>query len=807
MQDESSKQPLVSIGDVVSIEKEKTSVTFQCENALLRLTIREARIIQIRTTFQDEFKLDESFIVIPSSKASPEFELLEDADGWHLKTSALQVNISKSPCRLIFCDSQGTLINADTEPTGISGNNQQVCCSKVMPLKEHYYGFGHKGVPLDKRGTLMTMWNQHQLYKPDSDPLSVNVPFFIAIYQGNAYGLFFDTPAKSIFDMGASDSNSYTITLEDTELNYYFIFGPDPKQVLYSYSRLTGTMSLPPKWTLGYHQCRYSYPTEKRIREIASELRHRRIPCDAIWFDIHYLDNFRFFTWDMKAFPNPKQLISDLAKDDFHSVVIIDPGVVQDENYQVYQDGLANDSFLRKEDGEFFFGTTWGGPAVFPDFLQSKVRRWWGDLHIPLLKQGVAAIWNDLNEPQVFMIEEYDELAKAVHSDGNRIYPHTYIHNLYANLMNQATFEALQRLRPNIRPWILSRSGWAGVQRFAAVWTADNGSSWEHLRASVPMLLNLSMAGIPFVGADVGGFFGDCTPELFARWIQMAVFTPFCRDHTCVNTVDQEPWAFGEEVEEISRHYISWRYRLLPYLYDLAHEASITSTPIIRPLILEFPNDEHCHSVDDEFLLGPSLLIAPILTEGGKEREIYLPPASWVDPHTQEQYTGPTTIKIQTPLDYCPTFVRLGSIIPLHPVVQHTGEPIHQLHLDIYPSSFPDGAAEYSHYEDDGNTLAYKQNEIAITQYWCYTEPNKLQLDILAPEGTYNPESRTYFLNFRTLSKPPKNVILDSCDLTKIDNIESVDQTAEGWFWRDDDKTLIVKFPDRRNRMEVIVFL
>ncbi|MFX1563514.1 MAG: glycoside hydrolase family 31 protein [Promethearchaeota archaeon] len=807
MHGENGKQSFTSIRDVIAVTTEDASVTFKCENALLRLTILDANTIRIRTTFTSAFKPDVSFVVLPSTRASPEFKVMEETDGWRVITSALQVHISKSPCRLAFYDSQGNIINADTTSTGMSGNNGQVRCSKVLPAKEHYYGFGHKGIPLDKRSVLMTMWNQHQLYEPESDPLSVNVPFFTGICQGNAYGLFFDTPAKSVFDMGASDSNSYTIILDDTELNYYFIFGPDPKQVLHRYSMLTGTIPLPPKWTLGYHQCRYSYPNEKRIREIATELRSRRIPCDAIWFDIHYLDNFRFFTWDKKAFPNPKKLISDLSKADFHSVVIIDPGVVQDENYKVYKEGLAKDAFLRKEDGEFFLGTIWGGPAVFPDFLQSKVRSWWGDLHIPFIEQGVAAIWNDLNEPQVFIDREYKEMVKVVHSDGRQSYPHTYIHNLYANLMDQATFEALQRLRPNTRPWILSRSGWAGVQRFAAIWTADNGSTWEHLRATVPMLLNLSMAGIPFVGADVGGFSGDSTPELFTRWLQMAVFTPFCRNHTCLGTADQEPWAFGTEVEEISRHYISWRYQLLPYFYDLAYEASITGIPIIRPLVLEFPGDEHCHSVDDEFLLGPSLLVAPILAKGANEREIYLPPANWMDMHTQKQYTGPTTIKIPAPLNHCPTFIRLSSIIPLQPVVQHSEEPIHQLNLYIYLNSTQEGAMEYRHYEDDGNSLAYKKNKFSITQYWCYIEPGKICFDILAPEGTYDTGKRTISLIFRTLPKPPKKILLDGHELAKTNDIDGKNQSEEEWFWNDHDKVLHVNVFDRHARMEVIVFL
>jgi alpha-glucosidase len=651
----------------------------------------------------------------------------------------------------------------------------------------------------------MVMWNQYQAYAPDSDPLSVNVPFFVALRAGIAYGVYLDSPAKSVFDMGAENSKRYSITCADPHLDYYFIYGPDPKQVLYSYSQLTGTMPLPPRWTLGYHQSRFSYPTEHRVREIAQELRSRMIPCDAIWFDIHYMDGYRVFTWNQEAFPNPQRLIADLAAAGFHSVVIIDPGVKQEKTYSVYTSGITKGYFLRKANANLFIGTTWPGPAAFPDFLNPKVRRWWSVHHASLFKQGVAAIWNDLNEPQVFLYAEYDELAKVVHFDGEKTIPDAGVHNLYANLENQATFEALLRHRPDQRPWVLSRAGWAGVQRYAAVWTADNTSTWEHLRVTMPMLLNLGMSGIPFVGADVGGFFKDCTPELFARWLEMAVFTPFCRDHTCDGTADQEPWAFGSEVEAISRRFISWRYQLLPYLYDLAYEASVTGTPIVRPLFLEFPSDEHCCVVEDEFLLGAALLIAPILSQSTREREVYLPAGEWIDQHTLHTHAGPVTIRVSAPLDSCPTFARIGSIIPLHPIVQHTGEPGKQLHLDIFPPTITGDGAEYRHYEDDGETLAYKRGEVALTQYWCHTEPDGVTLSILPREGPYDPGPRSYKLSVHSIIQQPARVLLDERGLTRYDDTDRLESLTTGWHWQAGSHTLHVKFPDNSNRMELSI--
>ncbi len=792
------------VGDVLEVEVEGKSVNFRCDNALLRLSVRDEGVIRVRMTTGEAFTKDSSFLVLPlQRRSSPSIEFFEEEAGWCLKTSAVQVHINRSPCRLTFYDSQGQRLNEDVLPVGMSGNSFQVQCSKVLPSNEHFYGFGHKGGRLDKRGSKMIMWNQYFPYQPDTDPLSVNVPFFVAIRQGKAHGLFFDTTVRCFFDMGATSPETYTITIDEPELDYYFICGPSPKQVLYSYSQLTGKMPLPPRWTLGYHQCRYSYPNEQRIREVTSELRKRRIPCDSIWFDIHYLDGYRVFTWDKEAFPNPSNLIEDFAADGFRSVVIIDPGVKQEEDYPIYRDGLAYDYFLRKGDGNLFVGTVWPGAVVLPDFLQPKVRRWWGNLHTTLIEQGVAAIWNDMNEPQLFLYQEYDELVKVVHSDGRQTYPHAYIHNLYANLMNQSTFEALLRLRPNKRPWVLTRAGWAGVQRYAAVWTSDNSSKWDHLQVTIPMLLNLGMAGIPFVGADVGGFFNDCTPELFTRWIQMAVFTPFCRNHTYKDTVDQEPWAFTEKVETISRRYIEWRYQLLPYFYDLFYDASKTGTPIIRPLILEFPSDEHCHTVNDEFLLGSSLLVAPVLTEGKESREVYLPPGHWIDYHTKQRYTGPVIITVSAPLDQCPIFVRRGSIIPLQPVVQHSGEAVDLLHLDVYPS--PNGSIEYLHYEDDGETLAYQHGEMATTQYWCHTEAEEIRLDILPSEGSYTSDQRHYMVTIPTFEKCPTRVLLNAGQLRYMKSVTEFEKAEAGWCWRENNHTVIIKFPDTRTRMELCI--
>jgi len=793
------------LGDVLRAEVDGSSVIFRCSNALLSITARHPRVIRLRLTFQQSFPPDHSFAVLPppSGHTLPSLKVREEEWGWSLSTGSVQIHVRRNPCHVTFLDAEGHTINRDAESHGVEWDRCCIRCSKDMPSDEHYYGFGHKGRGLDKRGCRMEMWNQYAPYTPETDPLSVNVPFLLALRRGISYGLFFDTPARALFDMGATNARTYTFTAWDDQLDYYFIYGPDPGEVLHLYSQLTGTMPLPPRWTLGFHQCRFSYPDEQTIRRVASQFRNRSIPCDAIWFDIHYMNGFRVFTWDRKAFPDPKGLIADLAAQGFHSVVIIDPGVKKEDSFHVYSQGLANNYFLRKDDGSLLVATAWPGESVLPDFFNPDVRRWWGDLHASLVEQGVAAIWNDLNEPQFFVADEYKELERVIHSDGRRTYPHPRVHNAYPNMENQATFEALLRLRPDRRPWILSRAGWAGVQRYAAIWTADNRSTWEHLRVTVPMLLNLSLAGIPMVGADVGGFFGDCTPELFARWIQMAVFTPFCRCHTNMGTADQEPWAFGSRVEGIARRYIELRYQLLPYIYDLAWEAVTTGLPIMRPLFLEFPSDERTYTIGDQFLLGSSLLVAPVLEEGAKSRQLYLPSGEWVEWTTQKRHRGQTEIEVPAPLRRCPLFVRAGSILPLQPVVQHTGKRLDQLHLHIYPPR--SGSSEYLHYEDDGETLAHQRGEWATTQYWCHTETDRISLHILPRQGPYNPGPRNYRLHFHTLPHPPNDLHLNGCPLPLIQ--DKLRAGKSGWTWRPHEHTVVAWFPDLGTRMEITLLM
>lgn len=654
----------------------------------------------------------DSFAVVRTEWPPVAASLEEVEEALWLRAGALTVEVSRSPVRLRFLDAEGRTIAADYPEGGLAWEPGRVAWVQTAPPGTHYYGFGQRTGFLDKRGRAMTLWaTDETLHTPGTDELYQAIPFFMALREGRAYGLFVDSPARVRYDMAKSYPDRYWVEAEQEVLDAYFFAGPDPRAVLGRYTELTGRMELPPLWALGFQQSRYSYYPEARVREIAREFRERQIPCDVIHLDIDYMDGYRVFTWDRERFPEPARLIGDLAGQGFKVVTIVDPGVKVDGQYRVFREGVAGGHFICHPDGELFIGTVWPGRTAFPDFARAQTRRWWGDLHKEaLLDAGVAGIWNDMNEPSCFARNTLPDTVLQG-EDGKRL-PHARLHNAYGLLMCRATHEALRRLRPGERPFILTRSGYAGIQRYAAVWMGDNHSWWEHLLMAMPMCMGMGLSGVPFVGTDVGGFTEDGDGELLVRWTQLGVFTPFFRNHSSTGTRDQEPWAFGPEVEAIVRAYIRLRYRLLPFLYNEFYQASRTGLPIMRPLFLEYPDDPATYPISDQFLVGRDLMVCPVYQPGASHRLVYLPAGTWVDFWTGERLAGPAHLVARAPLDRIPVYVRDGAIIPMGPEMNYVGEvPLKELTLAVYAGA--PGRLEL--YEDDGRSLAYKEGQWALT--------------------------------------------------------------------------------------------
>ncbi len=383
-------------------------------------------------------------------------------------------------------------------------------------------------------------------------------------------------------------------------------------------------MNIPPKWAIGYHQSRYSYETEAEVRALVQSFQEKGIPVDAIYLDIHYMDGYRVFTFDHERFPNPKKLVQDLLEMGIRVVPIVDPGVKEDPEYKTYQEGTYEDHFCKYIEGHPYFGDVWPGKSAFPDFTNTKTREWWGQNHKFYSDMGIHGIWNDMNEPAVFNETKTMDI-KVLHGKNGHPKTHRELHNVYGLLMGESTYNGMKKLIGGDRPFLLTRAGYAGVQRYASVWTGDNRSFWEHLAMSLPMVMNLGVSGVPFAGPDVGGFAHDTTGELLIRWTQAGAFTPYFRNHSAIGTVRQEPWAFGEKVESITKKYLELRYVWMPYMYNLFREAHLTGVPVMRPLFLEYPEDPGTMNVSDQFLLGDSVLIAPILSPGTTHRAVYLP--------------------------------------------------------------------------------------------------------------------------------------------------------------------------------------
>ncbi len=645
---------------------------------------------------------------------------------------------------------------------------------------ERFFGFGEKRGGLDKRGERLRMRNRDGGGEA-ADPLYVSIPFF-AVHRPHGEGagdcgLLLESFGPSEFDVASRRDDAIAMQTATGGLDLMIFPGPLLRDVVERFTSRVGRSPLPPLWALGHHQSRYSYANERQVRELAAEIRSRRIPTDVVHLDIDYMDGFRVFTWDPKRFADPAALTKELREQGLRVVTIVDPGVKVDPDYAVYRSGREHDAFCRRRDGGEYSLRVWPGNAALPDFNRSEVRSWWAEQHRALLETGVSGVWNDMNEPAgwgadlrlgrtMLRLREQDvsDVVQSDPSDPERVVSHESVRNLYGLQHCRATRAALESFGREHRPFLLSRSGYAGVQRYAALWTGDNSSRWSHLGESIPMLLNLSLSGVPFCGADIGGYFGHCTPELYARWIQIGALYPFARTHSARGGRRQEPWRFGARVEAIARHALQLRMRLLPYLYGLFREAEETGAPVWRPLCWEFPDDPEAASVEDQLLLGPSLLVAPVVERGARRRDLYLPPGPWFSWHDGARYVGPRRLEVDAPLERLPLFARGGSVIPTRSPVAHVGETAAEpLVLEV----FPGGESRGELVEDDGETSAYRGGVVARTALRLWDRAGgRLRLEIGRREGPYRIEERLLRVGIHGCA-PPDSVFLDGTPVSR----------------------------------------
>ena len=730
-------------------------------NAVMQVTALADAVVRVRIAQGDTLPEDASWAVLSEARRSAaKVEQQSTATTAGFRTSAIRVTFDVSNLRLTIKDAVGNVLQQDDPAWPVEFHGASFRVYKSMPSDEHYFGLGDKPGPLDRRGHSFSMWNTDSYaFQESTDEIYKTIPFFMTFRDGRAAGVLFDNTFRSTFDFGEANPKLYSFGSAGGPIDYYVLAGPEPKDVLREYGWLVGYAPLPPLWSLGYQQSRSSYYPQARVEEVASKLRAERIPTDVLYLDIDYQKDLRPFTVDHERFPRFSQMIADLKKEDFRVVAITDPHIadVPGEHYQPYETGITGDRFLHNPDGSLYVGKVWPGDSVFPDFTQANTREWWGRLYDRFVRDGVAGFWDDMNEPAVFVPGKTMPETTRDRIEGPGFVARTTnqaeIHNVYGMLNSRATFDGLLKLRPDDRPFVLTRATYAGGQRYAWTWTGDNVSTWNHLRLTTPMLLNLGVSGFALSGADVGGFSGVPAPTLLTKWFEIATFQPLFREHSSRQSGNREPWMDGAAEENIRRHFIETRYRLLPYLYTAAEELSRTGVPIMRPLFVEFPHANVDGQPADlaaggEFLFGPDILVAPPpYPEQQDSYEVKLPPGNWfnfwtglpVELNASRRVAKPgakdppsEALTVEPREDSLPVYVRGGAIVPMAPLTESTMEkPRGPLTLAVYPGEDCNGSI----YVDDGVSFAYRSGQFARIQFRCEVKPKLIVVHISKREG------------------------------------------------------------------------
>jgi alpha-glucosidase len=751
------------VGKVQRVEKLSGGVELTAGAAKVRVTAFRDGIFRVRVAPSGTFPKDSSWAVIETPEP-PAMKIEENQKEVRITAGSLAAIVQKSPLLIDFADAAGTVLLADELSLPMAWDGPQVHIWKKMPLEENYYGLGDKAGPMNRRNRSFTNWNTDAFgWQESTDPLYKTIPFFIGMRKGLAYGLFFDNTYRSSFDFGKESENYLSFGAEGGEINYYFIAGPDPKKIVEQYTALTGRPPLPPLWSLGYQQCRYSYYPEARVREIARLLREKRIPADTIYLDIDYQEGNAPFTINRQYFPNFEKMVADLREQGFHLILITDLHIKRNpgHGYAPYDSGMKEDVFVKNHDGSVYVGPVWPGESVFPDFTLTRVRDWWGALYKDFVGMGVAGFWNDMNEPSVFRQPEKTMPLDVVHRlDDGTTMDHRAAHNMYGMENARATYDGIRKLQPDERPFVLTRAAYSGAQRYAATWTGDNSATWNHLAMSTPMLLSMGLSGYAFVGDDIGGFAGSPPANLLTRWYELGAFNPIDRDHAEKNSLDHEPWVNGPEQEAIRRKYIELRYKLLPYIYTLTEETTRTGIPLMRPIFLEYPQSPEFFNDDHDFLFGPDLFVSPVVTEKLDAQGVALPPGEWYDYWTSEKRTGKDKIDLHPRLDEVPLYVRAGAIVPMQPLVQYTGEkPDGPLQLRVYlPTSTAGNNCRGSLYLDDGHTYAYQKGEFLRVNYSCEVSTAFVRVVSTVEKSAYLPWWKSAELTLVGTASLPKEV-------------------------------------------------
>ncbi|WP_224995633.1 TIM-barrel domain-containing protein [Cesiribacter sp. SM1] len=724
------ENPVKKVGNISDVQISDQKVLLSTDNGInAEITAYSPSVIRVRMSEQPLAE-DFSYAVVAAPQQI-KVNITQNDQQLSIQTDSLQARVQKNPFSIAFYTPDGRLINQDEQGLTTSWIGEEVTTYKKMQEGERFIGLGEKTGGLDRRGNAYTNWNTDAFgYSTGQDPLYTTIPFFIGIHSGLNYGIFLDNTYRSNFNFGASNNRFSSFGAEGGEMDYYFIYHTKLADIITSYTALTGRMPMPPLWSLGYQQNRYSYYPETEVMRIAQTLREKKIPADGITLDIHYMDAYKLFTWNTERFPDPLQMNKKLEDMGFKTTIIVDPGIKVEEGYAAYESGLKEDIFLKYPDGQNYAGQVWPGWTHFPDFTSEKGRAWWREQVKLFADQGIDGIWNDMNEIATWgqtmpgnVLFDYDGHL-TTHKEGR---------NVYGLQMTRASYNGAREAM-NKRPFLLTRAGYAGMQRYTAKWTGDNRSEDSHMLLGIRLLNSLGVSGVSFTGMDIGGFTGNPSVGLYARWIQLGAFTPYFRNHTGVNTKSSEPWAYGEEVTEIARNFINLRYRLLPYLYSSFYESTQTGQPVMRTLAIDYTHEPLVYSSDyqNQYFFGEAFMVAPFesTTSFGK---IYFPKGKWYELFTGTVEQGGQEKILQLSYNRLPVYVKESSIIPMQSLIQSTAEmPTDTLIIHVYQGSV---ANQFVYYEDDGESFDHEKGEFykRVISY----DPRKKAISFGEAEGSF----------------------------------------------------------------------
>jgi alpha-glucosidase len=724
-----------NVGKIISFQKITGGIEGKTGSSFFEVVAYSENIIRVRVS---KYKITDHFSYALASSVKPSFEnirIVENENSIELSTSALSVIIEKRPSfRVIFKNGRGEMINEDQpgEGFGTTFTGDRVSIYKKMQNGERFVGLGEALGNLDRRGTGVTL-NNTDTYKYGDPrlPMYCSIPFFIGILGDDVYGLFFNNSYKTFFNFGLSTPGFTSMQADGGDADYFLFYDTSVAKVIEHYTSVTGTMPLPPLWSLGYHQSRCSYYPQEEVKIIAETFRRKKIPLDCIVLDADYLQDYEPFRINKSRFPDMPGLARDLSKMNIELTASVNPGIKIDSSYDAYREGLQKDLFVKYTDGRLFVSDIAPSTNLFPDFTNPKTRNWWIDKMKFLPDNGIHGYWNDMNEPAVS--GSYLPENLVFDFDGRKANA-PEAKNFYGMLMARSSYESALKYGNGRRPFVLTRSGFAGVQRYSAVWSGDNQASDAHLLMGQLINVQMGLSGIPFVGPDLGGYIGDGNKDLFRRWIEVGVFSPFLRNHREFFGAANEPWAYGEETEGISKSYIGFRYRLMPYLYSKFYEASQTGMPIMRSLCISYPHENRVYdlSYQYEFLFGDAILVIP-LTSQDTFKKIFLPKGNWYDLFTDKRVEGDREMVVEMPAHKIPLYIKASSVIPMQSLIQSTREaPSDTLYVHVYNGTDQN---RFIYYEDDGSSMAYK-NAVYCKREILF-DPAAKKIIISRQEGSY----------------------------------------------------------------------